>query len=67
MLVRLRFYGRAENFALEAFYTQFSAQNKFCSRACHINKNKSIVFRYDHFSANATFRFALFDGDNRTY
>ena len=35
---------------------QFSARTKYCLRACHINKNKPIVFRYDHFSANAAFR-----------
>ena len=40
---------------------QFSARTKFCLRVCNINKNKSIVFLYDHFSANAAFRFALFD------
>ena len=39
-------------------YAIFGA-TKFCLRACHINENKPIVFRYDHFSANAAFRFAL--------
>ena len=60
-------------FALEAFYMQFLARAKFYLRACHINKNKPIVFRYDHFShyliettSETKFRFALFDRNNRT-
>ena len=55
MPARSQFYGRAEKFALEAFYSQFFARIKFWSRACHVIKTKAIVFRYDHFSANAAF------------
>ena len=49
MPVRSRYYGWAQKFGLEGFYTQFLAQTKFCLRACRINKNKPIVFRYNIF------------------
>ena len=64
MPVRLQFYGRAQKFALEAFYSQFSAGTKF-DRSVPCKKIKSIVFCYDYFFAKAAFRFALFDRENR--